>query len=167
MVDRYWLKNWATSLILVWLHYQPALGHLRLPLLQLFPISARTNNCWRGVILLRYHRLIWCESGLRLNKQTYRDQPVKRKKKKEGKQERGKEISKCKTEQEGEREREKNVYLVSWVPAPHHYNLSHTSYFLPFYLWHTPSVSHHVKPQYKYSTRPVQCTGHFVLKIQP
>lgn len=115
MVDRYWLKNLAMSLILVWLPYQTALGHLRLPFLQLFPISAtQTNNCCRGVILLRYHRLIWCESGLRLNKQTVRDQPEKKKKAKQG---------------AGGREREMCIWSPgSWLPIIITLVILHTSF---------------------------------------
>lgn len=41
-----------------------------------------------------------------------------------------------------------------WDLAPRHYNLSHPLDFLSFYLWHTPSVSHHVKSLCKYSNRP-------------
>lgn len=46
----------------------------------------------------------------------------------------------------GEKERKMCSFLSLFL-APLHYNLSHTSYFLSFYLWHTPSVSHHVKSQ--------------------
>lgn len=127
---------------------QPALAAEDFPSCSVsFSIAAKqTNNSWRGVILLQQYVLRGCESGLGLNKQTPQESSVTLKKKHTLQENPNQKRSEAVRERGWVKKTERNVYLVSWVLAPHHYNLSHTSYFLPFYLWHTPSASHHVKP---------------------